>query len=69
MGSCGLSFPNGDAEALAEALRRALTDGEIGMKLRENAAVHLRRHSSLFIGDAYLALFEKVLAKEGMVVS
>jgi glycosyltransferase involved in cell wall biosynthesis len=58
IGPCGVTFPNGDAAALAAALARLLRDPASAAPLRAAAPAHLARHTADAVGDAYL----KVLA-------
>jgi glycosyltransferase involved in cell wall biosynthesis len=58
IGPCGVTFPNGDAAALAAALARLLRDPAAAARLLVAAPAHLARHSAEAVGDAYL----KVLA-------
>jgi glycogen(starch) synthase len=62
IGPCGLTFPNNDAPALAEALRLLLTDEPLCQRLRAEAPAHLAKHSAERIADAYLEVFESALA-------
>lgn len=60
IGPCGLTFPNHDARALADALRRALTDDALRDRVQAGAPAHLERHSPRQIARRYLELFERV---------
>lgn len=60
IGPCGLTFPNGDATALAEALRRVLTEDGLLEKLRTAAPAHLAKHTARSIAAAYLNIFERL---------
>ena len=53
-GSCGLSFPNGDALKLADQLERVLTQPELHAKLLVGAEAHLARHTRHAVATAYL---------------
>lgn len=57
IGPCGLTFPNGDAEALAAALREALTRPELSAQWAAAAPAHLAAHTARAVTDAYLTLF------------
>ena len=61
IGRCGVTFPNGDAGALADVLRRLLRSEKLCQRLRANAGPHLARHSPARVGDAYLEVFRRVL--------
>ena len=56
IGPCGLTFPNGDAEALAECLRGLLSDEGRVRALRERAAEHLAGFTKEHVADRYLKL-------------
>ncbi len=60
IGPCGVLFPNGDADALADQLGRVLIDGDLRDRLRAGAAEHLAAHSPQRIAAKYLEMFEKV---------
>ena len=60
VGPCGLLFPNGDADALADCLGRLLIDGNLRDRLRADAPAHLAAHSPRHIAARYLEMFEKV---------
>ena len=59
VGPCGLLFPNGDADALADCLGRLLTDGGLRDRLLTGAPEHLAAHSPRRIAAKYLEVFEK----------
>jgi glycogen(starch) synthase len=61
IGPCGLTFPNGDANAMAAAVRRLLEDRELCRTLHSHAEQHLLLHSPAQIAAAYLEVFERVL--------
>lgn len=54
IGPCGLTFPNGDAQALASALSRLLEDPAECDRLRQNAAAHLARFTPRHVAGLYL---------------
>lgn len=54
IGACGLTFPNGDAQALANALSRLLEDPSERERLRQNAASHLSRFAPRHVAELYL---------------
>ena len=60
IGPCGLTFPNGDAPALAGALSRFLKTPGLLLQYRERAEEHLRRHTPSTIAGQYLNLFERI---------
>jgi glycosyltransferase involved in cell wall biosynthesis len=65
IGSCGLTFPNGDALTLASALERALDDPELTRALQRNAARHLAAHGREATTHAYLEQLEQAAAGAG----
>jgi glycosyltransferase involved in cell wall biosynthesis len=60
IGSCGVTFPNGDVPALAEALSELLKNPPLLLKYREHAPEHLRRHQPAAVAGLYLKVFESV---------
>jgi glycosyltransferase involved in cell wall biosynthesis len=54
IGACGLTFPNGDAEALAETIARLLGDPALLQSLCDAAPAHLARYTPQAIVDRYL---------------
>jgi glycosyltransferase involved in cell wall biosynthesis len=61
IGPCGLTFPNGDAGALAKAMAKLLADsGERG-RLRQHAPQHLARFTPRHVAGVYLESMEKAL--------
>ena len=58
MGPCGISFPNGDARALADALARLLGDPAECDRLRRNAGAHLARFTPRHVAKIYLESME-----------
>jgi glycosyltransferase involved in cell wall biosynthesis len=54
IGPCGLTFPNGNATALANALSRLLGDPAECDRLRQNAASHLARFTPRHVAGLYL---------------
>lgn len=63
IGPCGLTYPNGDAAALAECLRRLLTDEALCGRLRDQAEPHLAKFRPARIAAQYVQLFEEALAR------
>ena len=61
IGPCGITFPNGDAEALSGALEQLLRDPARLQSLRQPAELHLRRHRLETIAKRYLAVFTQRL--------
>jgi glycogen(starch) synthase len=65
IGPCGVTFPNGDAAALAGVLSRLLDDPAAGRELLRHAPEHLARHRSAAVGAAYeRVLIEAVAGRE-----
>jgi len=54
IGPCGLTFENGNADALATQLKRLLTEPDLQSKLRQNTSEHLEKFKSAAIVAAYL---------------
>lgn len=67
IGPCGIFFPNGDANALADCLGRVLIDGDLRDRLRAGAAEHLAAHSPRRIAEKYLEMFEKAKGRRQKV--
>jgi glycogen(starch) synthase len=64
VGPCGITFPNGDAKALAACLEQALYGGvEIAARSRAAAPAHLAAHSASAVAQRYLELFSCELNK------
>jgi glycosyltransferase involved in cell wall biosynthesis len=60
IGTGGVTFPNGDAAALADALRKLLRDPAAETALRLNAQTHLPRFSAATVTQQYLSLLESL---------
>lgn len=63
IGPCGLTFPNGDAGALARTLAGLLSCPESLKKFRAGAEEHLARHRKGAVAEAYLSVFEGAALK------
>ncbi|QHT65768.1 glycosyltransferase family 4 protein [Rhodocytophaga rosea] len=61
IGSCGVTFPNGNAEKLAETLYLLLTDQTKLLACRNNASFHLKNHSEEHIASLYLTIFKDLV--------
>ena len=59
IGPCGLTFPNGDARALADAVKRLLADPAERDRLRQDAAAHLARFTPRRVATLYLETMAK----------
>lgn len=62
MGPCGLTFPNGDVNALAERIEMALVDQGVASKLLKGVELHLAKHRPAFVAGRYLDLLRRVLS-------
>lgn len=58
IGPCGVTFPNGDARALAAALEPLLRDEKQLKPYRDAAPAHLSNHRSDKVAAAYLKVIE-----------
>jgi glycosyltransferase involved in cell wall biosynthesis len=63
VGPCGILFPNGDAKAMASALRELLTDPALRERFLTEKNRHLERFQPKIIAQKYLNLFQTVLRK------
>ncbi len=61
IGSCGMTFPNGNVEQLTKILFNLLTYPEQLTTYRENVKSHLIRHTSEAVAQAYLKVLEAVV--------
>jgi len=61
--NCGLVVRTGDAEALAGAIKRALTEPDLITELRSSAAEHLARHAPARVAGRYLTVISEALSK------
>jgi glycogen synthase len=57
IGPCGLTFPNGNAAALAQTLANLLSDDQTLSDYRIHAEAHLLRHRKEEIASSYLQVF------------
>jgi len=60
VGSCGLTFPNGNVPELARLLGRLLNDPALRTRLREHAPAHLERFSTRAVMDRYEAFLRNL---------
>jgi glycogen synthase len=63
IGDCGLTVPNGDAEALALGIERLLTEKGLAEHLRARASDHLAKHRPASVAQRYLDIIAQVLSK------
>ena len=61
IGPCGLTFPNGDVDALARTLEKLLRAPEERQRLMAHAPEHLAKFQPAAIAEAYLTLFRSQL--------
>jgi len=61
IGPCGVTVPNGDAAALADAIAGLLADDRKLESLRGHAQTHLALHQPAAVAQAYLQVFEKAI--------
>ena len=61
IGPCGVTFPNGDAPALADAIARLLGDPGERDRIRRNAPAHLARFTPQQVAAVYLETMTKAL--------
>jgi glycosyltransferase involved in cell wall biosynthesis len=61
IGPCGITFPNGNLDALTQALYELLTNPERVAELRQHAAAHLARHTREVVAKAYLKVIEEAV--------
>jgi glycogen(starch) synthase len=54
IGPCGVTFPNNDAGALANALAQLINDSARRDELRQNSSAHLARFTKRRVAEAYL---------------
>jgi glycogen synthase len=61
IGPCGVTFPNGDAAALARTIARLLADPDERARLRQDAPLHLARFTPRHVAGIYLDEMKKAL--------
>ena len=61
IGPCGITFPNGNEDALANALEQLLAEPEERQRLSANRSQHLAQFHPATIAASYLNLFQSVL--------
>lgn len=59
IGAAGLTFPNGDAQALAECLETVLSDPQIVADCLKAAPAHLAVHRPIGVAQQYLAVLSQ----------
>lgn len=61
IGSCGITFPNGDVNALTDKLAELLRNPNTLSNYRTQASAHLAPYKSTEVAKAYLLVFEEAL--------
>jgi glycogen(starch) synthase len=61
IGPCGMTFPNGDVEALTKIILYLLTSPDKMSAYREKAELHLSHHKQATVAAAYLQVMEKII--------
>lgn len=61
IGPCGMTFPNGDVEALTKIILYLLTSPDKISAYREKAELHLSQHKQATVATAYLQVMEKII--------
>jgi len=61
IGPCGVTFPNGDVQALTQTLWDLLTNPDKLSTYREKSELHLSRHKQATVAKAYLQVMDKIL--------
>lgn len=61
--SCGITFPNGNIQALTQILFNLLSDENELLKYRKQAEAHLGKHKKSLVTQAYIKVFERAIEK------
>ena len=61
IGPCGVTFPNGDGDALARALEPLLRDAELLKPYRAAANAHLANHKADVVAQRYLRVINEAV--------
>jgi glycosyltransferase involved in cell wall biosynthesis len=64
IGPCGLTFPSGDAAALAERIEQLLTDKVRVTELLAHSGKHLAKHHPTRVAQQYLTVFRDALCRK-----
>jgi len=67
IGSCGLTFTNGDSNQLAEKIRICLADDNMRSGLIANSAVHLSGLKAAHVASRYLEVIQKAINRSGKI--
>ena len=62
MGPCGLLFPNGDVNVLAERIQLLLTDEALLKRFVDQGPDHIKQFAPEVIAGRYLRLFEAAVS-------
>ena len=62
IGPCGVTFENGNVQALADQLKSLLGNPDRQANLRQQAAEHLAKFQSDAVTAAYLQIMRKLIA-------
>jgi glycosyltransferase involved in cell wall biosynthesis len=62
IGPCGMTFPNGDVNALAEKIEMALLDRDITSRLLDGVELHLAKHRPAYVAGRYLEVMRGALS-------
>jgi glycosyltransferase involved in cell wall biosynthesis len=65
IGSAGITYPNGDAIALAAAIEQLLTGDDLQARCLEAASAHLVRHRPIAVAAGYLRVLEAASSGRG----
>lgn len=63
VGPCGVLFPNGDANALASAIRDLLSDPNLQEEFRTRSARHLEQFQPESVAKKYLSVFQAATSR------
>lgn len=65
IGPCGVTFPNGDVEALADRIVGLCSDPSQLLRCRSASQAHLVDYTAESVGAAYLRVFESAIKSRG----
>lgn len=63
IGPCGVTFPNGDAEALPARLEALLSSPQLLVGYRAKAATHLSAYTKAVVAEKYLRIFAAAIQR------